>query len=90
MITLEKIDIYNKYSGDSDGFAKSACEADKALFEDNEWMQIENILRDIELINKQLVAQSFIHQTLKRLKEYCDTKAYDALVATIEFYADFQ
>ncbi len=90
MITLEKIDIFNKYSGDSYGFAKSASEAYKALFEANEWMQIENFFIDIERINKQFVSQSYINQTLQRLKEYCDDLAFVALVDTIEFYADFQ
>jgi hypothetical protein len=90
MITTEKIKIFNSYGGDIDGLARNSRSNDHNLISDNEWSLIDNFFQDIELINKGLAAQTYIEQTLLRLKENCDSDSFEMLTDKIECYKDFQ
>jgi len=90
MITLEKIKVFNRYGGDIDGLARNSRSSDHNLITDNEWSLIDNVFQDIELINKRLVAQTYIDQTFVKLKENCDRDSYDTFVSKIDCYKDFQ
>ena len=69
MITIQKIDIYNKYLGDSDGFVRCGTKHEKELFLPNDWALIETTLQDLELISKGLCSQEYKEKTYIRLKE---------------------
>jgi hypothetical protein len=90
MITIEKIKIFNSYSGDIDGFARVGCDNEKKLFDNSDWSLIENLIQDIELINKKIVAQTYINQTLLKLKVNCDRESFELLTNKIEYFKDFQ
>jgi hypothetical protein len=90
MITTEKIKIFNSYGGDIDGLARNSRSNDHNLISDNEWSLIDNFFQDIELINNGLAAQTYIEQTLLRLKENCDSDSFQMLTDKIECYKDFQ
>lgn len=90
MITIEKIKIFNSYGGDIDGLARVGRDYEKKLFNNNDWSLIDNLFQDIELINKKLVAQTYIDQTLVKLNENCDRDSFEMLTSKIECYKDFQ
>lgn len=90
MITTEKIKIFDRYDGNIDGFARSGREHEKKLLDDDEWSVIDNLHQDIELINKRLAAQTYVAQTLIKLKENCDLDSFAILTSKIESYKDFQ
>src|SRR4051812_18575549 len=90
MITTEKIKIFNSYGGDIDGLTRNSRSNDHNLISDNEWSLIDNFFQDIELINKGLAAQTYIEQTLLKLKENCDSDSFETLTNKIECYKDFQ
>ena len=90
MITTEKIKIFNSYGGDIDGLARDGRDYEKKLFDNNDWPLIDNLFQDIELINKELAAQTYIDQTLVKLKENCDRDSFEMLTNKIECYKDFQ
>jgi hypothetical protein len=85
MITREKLKIFDSYAGDIDGLARCGNDFEKQLFEDNEWSIIDNLYQDIELINKKLVAKSYLDKTLITLKENCNQESYSILIAKIIF-----
>jgi hypothetical protein len=90
MITLEKIKIFNSYGGDIDGLARNSRSNDHNLIEDKEWALIDNFFQDIELITKGLAAQTYVDQSLRKIKENCDNSSFNFLTQKITFYQDFQ
>jgi hypothetical protein len=90
MITTEKIKIFNSYSGDIDGLARGGRGYEKNLFDTDDWSLIDNLFQDIELINKRLAAQTYIDQTIVKLKDNCDNDSYELFVSKIICYKDFQ
>lgn len=90
MITIDKIKIFDSYGGDIDGFASVSRDSEKKLFDNNDWALIDSFYRDIELINKRLAVQTYVEQTITKLKDNCDIKSFDLFTSRIECYDDFQ
>lgn len=90
MITKDKIQIFNNYGGNIDGLTRVGSDYEKKLFDRGNWSLIDNLFQDIELINKGLVAQTYIDKTIATLKDNCDSDSFELFVSKIEFYKDFQ
>lgn len=56
MITKTKLEIYCKYLGDIDAFARIGTSQEKSIITDDEWMLIDELIQDMELIEKKLVS----------------------------------
>jgi hypothetical protein len=74
MITRRKIEIFKKYSGDIDHFARVGTHQDKIDISDNEWSLIDNLLQDLEIVDKGLVADAFLKRLDERIKECCESE----------------
>jgi hypothetical protein len=79
MITEEKLKIFNRFNGDEDEFSRMGSDFEKKLFCKNEWMIIDRLYQDIELINKSLTSKLFEEETIIKLKENCDTETFQFL-----------
>ncbi len=90
MITTEKIKIFDSYGGYYDGFARVGLEDEKAIFDNDDWHIISCFYQDIELIKKRLAAQSYIDQTIDKLKLHCDKDSFKKLANELPHYNDFQ
>lgn len=90
MITREKINIFDSYRGNMDEHAYAGRDHEKNLFDNTDWSLIENFYQNIELINKSHAAQTYIDQTIIKLKEHCDHDSFDMFTSKIEYYNDFQ
>lgn len=90
MITLEKLQTFDKYGGDDDQLARRGKGNEKSQFDKNDWSIIDEIYQDIELINKSLVAQTYLEKTLKTIKENCDQATINIITGKIIYYNDFQ
>ncbi|TCC86446.1 hypothetical protein EZ428_15190, partial [Pedobacter frigiditerrae] len=88
MITIDKIKIFDSYGGDIDGLARVGRESEKKLFDNNDWSLIDGLYQDIELINKRFAAQTYIDQTITKLKDNCDIESFDLFTSRIEYYKD--
>ncbi len=75
MITTEKIDIYNRYKGDIDAFARSGLIHEKMLINDSEWYFIESLLSDLKLISNDLTSKDYKDQVIFKLKQEFDSEA---------------
>jgi hypothetical protein len=56
MITINKINIYIKYTGEIDAFATIGTTEEKNIISDEDWMKIDNLLQDIKLLKRKLVS----------------------------------
>lgn len=83
MITIEKYQIYRKFSGDGDGFARLASKTDKELFDSNDWAMINSFIQDIELINKGLVSTDYKKKKLDIIKSETDLATYNILTKNL-------
>ena len=79
MITKQKIEIYKKFNGDSDGFARVGSNAEKELMTYDDWALIDSMLQDLELIEKGLSSKDFKNQMDTKLKENFDFESIEII-----------
>ena len=75
-ITLEHIDIFNKYSGDGDHLVRVGTSKEHELFQGEEWSFIEQTFQDLELINKGLVSVAYENKAIEQIKYHIDRIAF--------------
>lgn len=86
-ITTEHIRIYSNYGGDGDALVRLGTKEEKKLLSYNLWRTLEELLQNIELIEKDLVSDSFKDQILSNLKEACkDEETIKELQALVGKY----
>ena len=74
MITVENLNLYLKYGGDIDSWARSASNRERAHMDDEAWHLIEGLLHDCFLVERGLASVSFADELESRLKECCDNQ----------------
>jgi len=62
MISLENLNIYKKYNGDIDGWARSADRNELELIDDSEWLLIDQLIQQIQMVNSGVTSESFENQ----------------------------
>lgn len=67
MITGEKLRIYEKFGGDSDGFARSATLSERLAITDAEWHLIEEIRQSLFIVQSGLASREFEASVRARL-----------------------
>lgn len=72
MITILKLNEYEKYHGYYDGFYIQKVKQGTQETTDEEWFLISNFIQDIRLVDKGLTSKEFSENLKKRLKENCD------------------
>ena len=84
MITIQKLKVYEKYSGDEDHLVRMAIENERELFEKNsDWFEIMNFKQDISLISQNLASEEYRKSSIERMKNLCDNEAYEMLTKSI-------
>jgi hypothetical protein len=84
MITAEKIQVYESFSGLWDGLALTGNAHQKDLFEGNDdWHQLANFYQDILLINNKLASTTYIDKALEKMHECCDQESYLILMGKV-------
>jgi len=73
VITIDKINIYKRFNGDVDGWARVGTTEEKSIMNDDDWFLIDSFIQDIALVKKCLASDSFMKSTNERLKKNCDT-----------------
>jgi hypothetical protein len=74
MITKKKIEIFNRYNGDIDKWARNNSNKEKLLIEDNDWYLIDSFLQDLFLVKKRLASSGFITNLQNKLIENCENE----------------
>lgn len=72
MLTIEKLNIYKKYSGDIDLWARLRKKNEISLMNDNDWKLIDDLIQSLELIKKNVASENFKFQTFERIQAVCE------------------
>jgi hypothetical protein len=84
MITIQKLKVYEKYSGDEDHLTRMAIETELKLFDKNsDWFEIMNFKQDIIMISQNLPSEEYRKSSIERMKNLCDTEAFEMLTKSI-------
>jgi hypothetical protein len=83
MITIDKLKVYRKYSGDEDGLARIGRDNEKNLFANNDWGLITDYEQNIELIGKRLTSDEFKNKTIQELRNNSDSYSFIELTKPI-------
>ena len=75
MITKEQIDIFLKYNGDADGFARCATNLEKDEMTDKIWSLIDNIVFDLYLLNSNLASKEMAKSITDKLEKHIGNKS---------------
>ena len=78
-ITIKHVQIFEKYLGDVDGFARCSTEKENGYFQKDEWFLIDNLLQDLELIKKGLASKHYEEEINRNLKETVEPDAIELL-----------
>jgi len=79
MITLEKLRIFEKYDGDADGFARTGKKSEKEIFKNQDWLLIDSMIQDLELIKNGLCSKNFESMTFEKLKNKFDSESIELI-----------
>ena len=74
MITTEKLKMYKKYSGNIESWDRFGKKKDKDFLEYEEWELIDELIQNLEMVEKGFVSESFTSQIFDKLKEVCDSE----------------
>ncbi len=72
MLTLEKLEIYRRYGGDVDGYARYNEDIPNSTFDRNDWSLIGSFLQDLYLVNTKFASRSFAQELQNKIKLNCD------------------
>lgn len=72
MVTLEKINIYKSYDGNSDMMAYVGSQAHKQIMTDDIWVLIRGFVGDLTLIKKGLAGDAYKKSIEEQLHKHCD------------------
>lgn len=70
MITKDQIDIFLKYNGDADGFARCATNPEKNIMTDKIWSLIDGLVFDLHLLNSNLASKENTKSIADKLEKY--------------------
>lgn len=83
MITLQKLSVYNKYSGDIDQFSRMGIRKDHSIIGEEEWFFLRNILQSLDMVKKKVTSSEFSTKTIEELKNSCDSEVFRLLTKEI-------
>ncbi|MBH8558380.1 hypothetical protein [Hymenobacter negativus] len=84
MLTVAKLAVLIKYRWDNHLFKKQASAQEKELLADIDWYDISELLQDLKLYHKNLVAAEYAKKILADLRQTC---ADDETAQTLLGYA---
>ncbi len=74
MITIKKVEIYQRFNGDVDGWARVGSKEEKSIMDDEDWFLIDGFIQDIKLVKKGLASDTFMDVINERLNAKCDNE----------------
>ncbi|MFD1552969.1 hypothetical protein DNU06_15795 [Putridiphycobacter roseus] len=88
MITKDKIDTYNYYGGDIDGFLKFVNNERRSI-NDTEWNKINSFIQDIQLITDKKTSEEYTEKVLSEINKSCDVEVFAYFMKKIPFHEYF-
>jgi hypothetical protein len=80
MINQDKINIYRRYNGDIDSWARSGSKKEKITITNDDWYTIDSLVQDLSLSKKGLTSSNYDQELKNRLHLLCsDEKTINEL-----------
>lgn len=79
-ITLEQLQIYQKYRGDEDGLSRAGSTKEKAAFGRGDWMRIANTIQSLALATSDFASSEFKAKALDSASKECASEMAAALL----------
>ncbi|CCE23010.1 hypothetical protein [Methylotuvimicrobium alcaliphilum] len=85
MITLEMVELYKKYGGDIDGWARTAVSNEKSVMSDADWYEIDAFVHEYGLVKSGLASARYAEKLHHRMSAaVSDEDALQGLKALVE------
>jgi hypothetical protein len=84
MITKIEVKVYQKYDGIYDDMDHNGSKQEKEMFKTDDWLTIDSMFQDLELIKKGLCSADFKEKVQVTLAEKFDSEAQNLLKKGIE------
>lgn len=69
MVNKDQIDIYIRYAGDSEGFARCATDSEMEILPSDTWAFLDSVVNDIVLIENGVSSAKLELTIAERIKE---------------------
>jgi hypothetical protein len=79
-ITVEQLQIYQRYGGDDDGLSRAGTAAEKAAFVRDDWARITSMIQSIALAMSGLASSDFKAKALDSAAQECASESAAALL----------
>lgn len=79
MITATKFKIFEKYNGDGDGFVRTGTKLEKECLDYNDWLLIDSMIQDLQLVKNGLSSKTFENQINQKLHDEFDSEARELI-----------
>jgi hypothetical protein len=79
-ITLEQLQIYQKYRGDDDGLSRAGTVKEKAAFGRGDWASITALIQSIALATSDFASSEFKAKALDSASKECASESAAALL----------
>ncbi len=74
MITMKKLEVYQKFGGDVDGLQLMGTPEEKRLMADGSWSEIYELMGEVFMLKRGLVSREYA----ERIRQSLETKAADS------------
>lgn len=72
-ISKEQLKIYQSYSGDCDGFSRTANTHSKEIMKNFPWSHVDELLQALQMIKNYQATYAFESQTISAVQKICDS-----------------
>jgi hypothetical protein len=79
-ITIEQLQIYQKYRGDEDGLSRAGSTKEKAAFARGDWTRITALIQSIALATSEFASSEFKAKALDSASKECASESAAALL----------
>ena len=80
MITKQQVDIFRKYKGDVDAFARCATQYEAQVVGEADWLAIDDAIQGVALIQKGVCSSEYKSSILEKINESFDVEALSQIV----------
>lgn len=75
MLTQQKLNIYQFFHGDPDGWARAGTVEQHQDISSEDWVLIDNLLRGLVLCRRNLVSMDYQDHVMRSINSSCDNEA---------------
>ena len=84
MLTLAKVEVYDRFNGDIDGFARSGADRGVSGITDADWREIAELRQALSIVASGIASPAFIAETEARLRAVAPDERTQAAIRELK------